>query len=88
MLRGFPLESKQETEKKLTSTISIASERCPISVKSKGRGEVYASRETARKRGTQGAPSESRATCVFRPLSKRLKMTKIVVSNQSGVCIN
>ena len=48
MLRGFPLESKQEAEKKkLTSTISIACERCPISAKNKGRGEIHASRETS-----------------------------------------
>ena len=33
-------------------------------------------------------PSDSRATPVFRPLSKRLTMKKIVVTNQSGVSIN
>ena len=55
---GFPWNlNSNEKKKKLTSVISIAWERCLISAKGSGGGEIDASRETRRKRGTQGAPS-------------------------------
>ena len=50
---GFPWNLSRE--KKVTSTISIACEQCPISAKSKGGGEIHVSRERRRKRDMQGA---------------------------------
>ena len=65
MLRGFPLESKQE--KKLTSTISL-------------RVVSNTGEKLGRRRNTRVA----RDTCI----SPAANITKIVVTNQSGVSIN